>query len=325
MSEGSGATAAGAPREARTPASLQAAVAARRYYLDGKQKSEVADELGISRFRVARLLDEALAQGIVRIHVEMPTHVDVPLGDEVAKRFGLTRAIAVQTFENVPEVRSALVGAAVADLLADTLTENDTLGISWGESLTRVVDAIRDDLPAMDVVQLVGGVHAAEMNVSGVELVRRLSQKTGGRAFPLHVPLLVGSPTMALQLRADRALQDSFARLETVTVALVGIGSWSPPRSSLLQELSEEERSDLLAAGAAGDLCTHVFDEHGTALSTPGLERALGISLEQLRRVPTVIAVASGPDKVRAIASALRSGIVSTLVTDGATAEALLG
>lgn len=325
MSEGSGATAAGEPREARTPASLQAAVAARRYYLDGKQKSEVADELGISRFRVARLLDEALAQGIVRIHVEMPTHVDVPLGDEVAKRFGLTRAIAVQTFENVPEVRSALVGAAVADLLADTLTENDTLGISWGESLTRVVDAIRDDLPAMDVVQLVGGVHAAEMNVSGVELVRRLSQKTGGRAFPLHVPLLVGSPTMALQLRADRALQDSFARLETVTVALVGIGSWSPPRSSLLQELSEEERSDLLAAGAAGDLCTHVFDEHGTALSTPGLERALGISLEQLRRVPTVIAVASGPDKVRAIASALRSGIVSTLVTDGATAEALLG
>lgn len=323
MSESGGASAAGLPPGSRTPASLQAAVAARRYYLDGKQKSEVAEELGISRFRVARLLDEARAQGIVHIHVEMPTFVDLQLGDEVAKRFGLTRAITVQTFENLPDVSSTLVGAAAAELLAGTLSDADTLGISWGESLTRVVDAV-ENLPAVDVVQMVGGVHAAEMNVSGVELVRRLSEKTGGKAYPLHVPLLVGSPSMAMQLRSDRSLEDSFARFEKVTVALVGIGSWTPPRSSLLQELSEEERTELIAAGAVGDLCTHVFNENGSALSTSGLERALGISLDQLRKVPSVIAVASGPEKVQAIASALRSGVVSILVTDASTAERLL-
>jgi len=44
-------------------------LAARRYFLDGASKIEIAQELGISRFRVARLLDAALRDGIVRIEI----------------------------------------------------------------------------------------------------------------------------------------------------------------------------------------------------------------------------------------------------------------
>ena len=33
----------------------------RRYYLDGKSKIEIAEELDLSRFKVARLLDAAAA------------------------------------------------------------------------------------------------------------------------------------------------------------------------------------------------------------------------------------------------------------------------
>ncbi len=39
------------------------ATVARRYYLDGATKSDIAAELGLSRFKVARLLDEARATG----------------------------------------------------------------------------------------------------------------------------------------------------------------------------------------------------------------------------------------------------------------------
>ena len=42
-------------------------LACRRYYLDGASKSEIAAELGISRFKVARLLERARREGIVRI------------------------------------------------------------------------------------------------------------------------------------------------------------------------------------------------------------------------------------------------------------------
>ena len=42
---------------------------ARRYYLDGKSKIEIADEFKVSRFKVARLLDDARASGLVRIEI----------------------------------------------------------------------------------------------------------------------------------------------------------------------------------------------------------------------------------------------------------------
>ena len=40
---------------------------ARRYYLDERSKVEIAEELGVSRFKIARLLEVARDSGLVRI------------------------------------------------------------------------------------------------------------------------------------------------------------------------------------------------------------------------------------------------------------------
>ena len=61
------------PREksAAGPAALVlTATVARRYYLDGISKSDIAAELDLSRFKVARLLDQARASGLVRIELD---------------------------------------------------------------------------------------------------------------------------------------------------------------------------------------------------------------------------------------------------------------
>jgi hypothetical protein len=42
---------------------------ARRYYLQEQSKVDIAALLGISRFKVARLLDEARSTGLVRIEI----------------------------------------------------------------------------------------------------------------------------------------------------------------------------------------------------------------------------------------------------------------
>lgn len=296
---------------------------ARRYYIDDRQKSEIADELGISRFKVARLLDEARASGIVKITVEMPAELDFPLGEKLASAFSIQRAIVVRTFgDDTGSIRSVL-GSAAADYLAAVVGPKDVLGISWGSTLTSTVDAITS-LASADVVQLVGGVRAGTMEASGVELVRRLSAKANGQAFPLHAPLLVRTPEMAAQLRTDPSLAGAIGRFNKLTLALVGIGSWSPPKSSLYNEFSEQERQLLIADGAIADMCTMVFDSRGKALDSAPLNRSLGITLDELRSVPEVIAVAGGHDKADAIAAVLRSGVVDTIITDIATAEGIL-
>jgi len=49
-----------------------AARVARQFYLEGVSKVDIADQLGISRFRVARLLDSARESGLVRIEIGLP-------------------------------------------------------------------------------------------------------------------------------------------------------------------------------------------------------------------------------------------------------------
>ncbi|MDL2171489.1 MULTISPECIES: sugar-binding domain-containing protein [Asaia] len=60
-------------------------------------------------------------------------------------------------------------------------------------------------------------------------------------------------------------------------------------------------------------------------IQTSLAERTLFITFSVLRAIPHVIAVAGGPDKHHAILAALRSGIVTSLVTDRDTAAFLLG
>lgn len=311
------------PRVIRRRDSLEAAAVAHRYYVDGKRKSEIADELGISRFKVARLLELALAQGIVRITINMPTDIDVQLGEQLAARYGITRSIVARTIAGGSDVTGPLIGAACADLLIGIIEPSDVLGISWGSSLTHVVDAI-SSLPSCDLVQIVGGVATVDLNVNGVELLRRMAAKTGGRTFPLHAPLLIRSAIVASELRLEPGISATTARYPQLSIALVGIGAWDSARSTLYGELPEAERTDLLAAGATADVCTFVLDGKGRQLTSALLERTVGISIAELRAVPTVIAVAGGEEKVEAIAAALASGIIGTLVTDSITASALL-
>lgn len=307
----------------RSASALDAAHIARRYYLDGRQKSEIADELGISRFKVARVLDEAREAGIVQITIKVPTNVDLTLGDEVAQLFGLRRAIVVNTPQDDRDAAASMIGQSAADLLAGMLDEGDVLGLAWGNSLTAMCEALQGRSGA-DVVQLVGGVRAAATMVSGVELVRRAAERTGGTAFPLNAPLVVGSEGMAAELLADEALALTRDKFSALTVCAFGVGSWVPPRSALLEELPLAARSELLELGAVADLCGIPIDQDGHEIDSPVARRVVGARLNELRRVPEVIALAMGAERERAITGALRTGVVSTLVTEASVASALI-
>jgi DNA-binding transcriptional regulator LsrR (DeoR family) len=52
--------------------------------------------------------------------------------------------------------------------------------------------------------------------------------------------------------------------------------------------------------------------------------RFIAISLEQLRAVPEVVAIAGGAAKAPAILAALRSGLIHRLITDEEAARVLL-
>ncbi len=299
---------------------LQMAAVARRHYVDGQSRSTIAEELGVSRFKVARILTSAARLGVVRISIEVPASVDAVVSLRLRDRYGLQRAIVVSPPDQQPECVRDSLGRATALLLAESLSGRDVVGVSSG----RTVDAVArhlTTLPRCAVVQLSG--MSGSLTENSVDVVRRLSAVAGGRAHVFYAPLLLASSEVAHALRQDPHLVRAFARFPRVSVAVVSIGSWSPPDSRLHDGMAGAEREVLREHGVCADIGGRLIDEGGQPVHDLD-DRVLAMSLDQLRAVPHVIAVGGGPRKVGAVRAVLRSGLADTLVTDLTVAQALL-
>ena len=103
-----------------------AARVARHFYLEGVSKVDIADRLGISRFRVARLLDSARETGMVRIEIGLPGGaLDAGLSAELCSAFGLKHAF-VYNFPDSDEVAlrrrmGEVAGQALMDIITPTM------------------------------------------------------------------------------------------------------------------------------------------------------------------------------------------------------------
>jgi DNA-binding transcriptional regulator LsrR (DeoR family) len=302
---------------------LVTAVVARRYYLEGQTKSQIADELGLSRFKVARILETALREGIVRIEIAIPPEVDLDLGRQLEQRFGLRQAIVVKTEEDQEALRRQL-GRACAALLEQRLSDTDLLGVSWGRTLHALADVVHS-LPRADVLQMVGSIPTADLNINSLELLRRLGESTKGRTYPLHVPMIVEHVNTATALRSVDHVAATLARFPDITCGLIGIGAWRPGGSSVRDALPHELVERLDRSGAVADVCSTILDADGTVIGADIVPpRSIAITTAQLRAIPDVIALAGGSDKAGAIAATVRAGLIHRLITDTATATALV-
>lgn len=300
---------------------IRISYAAKRYFRDGRSRIQIAEELDISRFKVARMLEKAQELGIVRIEITSPGTVDIDLSMRLRLRFGLKRALAVTTPNETPEVIQESLGHVAADLLMEIATEDDVLGFTAGRTLNLVTSYLTA-LPHVDIVAL-GGV-AGAVKEHGVEIIRRVGRIAGGSTYPIFAPLLVSSAETARSLRADPLLAEAYSKFDLVTKGMVAIGSWNPPDSQLYSAADEAGiAARLVSEGVVGEVCAVLFDAEGRIVDSID-DRSISITADQLRAIPEVIAVGGGPRKTTAVLAAIRTGLIDSIVTDAALATRLL-
>jgi DNA-binding transcriptional regulator LsrR (DeoR family) len=309
---------AGGPAELVLMASV-----ARRYYLDGQSKVEIAEQTRLSRFKVARLLERARASGLVRIEIGTPGPIDVELSDRLRQAFDLHTSVVLDVpDDDLTGLRGAL-GRTTAELLSEIVEADDVLGLAWGRSLSATGAALTR-LPPCTVVQLTGALTTDGSDPSSTELVRETARLGAGTSYHFYAPMIVSDAQTAQALRQQPEVARAMSRFRTVTKALVGIGSWDPPFSTVYDALTPKERRSLFAAGVRAEVSGILIDADGEPVASPLAQRTIGIDADQLRRVPEVLAVAYGATKARAVTAALHGRLVNGLVTHRSLALALL-
>jgi DNA-binding transcriptional regulator LsrR (DeoR family) len=305
------------------PADDLASQVARLFFDRQMTKVDIAAHLGISRFRVARLLDGALADGLVRIEFRDIPSEDRELAAAMEERFGLDLCAVATVEADVPRLAAAVLDGLIGP--------REVIGVAWGATLGRVVREIssRRD-PTIEVVQLAGSSARLDPGDEPGAVSRTLAERLGAGHHPIYAPAFVADPAVRAALLAQPEVAQAFARFRALTLAVVGIGAMPSGRrvasSSLLRSrlLDAAEVERLIAAGAVGDLVVHPIDVAGRPVAPELAERAIAIDLDDLRRVRRVVAVAAGSDKAAAIRGALASGIIRILATDAATARRVL-
>lgn len=295
--------------------------AATAYYLRSMRQEDIARELGISRPSVSKLLSEARRIGLVRFEV-----LDVPDEDVTELESALAEALDLRRVRIAPgdECRRGFRG--LGDLLGQELRDlslrrGDVLLISSG----RTTDAVSriGDLPALDGVLIaptVGGQRESEPSFQTNEIVRTLASRTGADPRFIFAPALP-SPTLWRSLQADPSFAEILELWSRARVLVTGIGAPYSGRDSLTSVVPRGEAS---LEGSVGDICLYFLDGQGRALPYPGSDLLVRPALEQLRAIPSSLALAAGAQKAPSIRAAARAGLITTLITDRPTAEAVL-
>ena len=142
----------GAPRMLVLTASV-----ARRYYVDGRSKVDIADEFQLSRFKVARLIESARASGLVRIEIGYAGSIDVDLSAGCRSGSGCATPSSSTPPRATPRRCASSSGKAAAELLGEIVTAEDVLGLAWARAVSAMTASLAR-LAATPVVQLTGAL-----------------------------------------------------------------------------------------------------------------------------------------------------------------------
>lgn len=298
------------------------------YYEESMLQDQIVARLNLSRSKISRLLRQARELGIVQITVLPPSGVYPDIEYHLEQRFQLQEALVVDVHDTDSQALIGReLGIAAANYLQRCVADGDIIGITWGNTLSAMVDAIQPTaLPKAQVVQMVGGLGPPESEVHATDLVQRMARRLGSRLTLLPAPGIVDNQHTRTVFLTDSHVQSALQLFDRLDITFVGIGAPNalPLRIQDSSTLTQAELNDLIQHGAVGDIGLRFFDIQGKVIDSDVDKRVIGIELEQLSKVKKVVGVAGGLPKVNAILGGLRSGAFNVLITDHATALALL-
>jgi DNA-binding transcriptional regulator LsrR (DeoR family) len=308
---------------------VRMADAAELYYLEGLKVEDVAKRLHLSRSTVSRMLARARQHGVVEFVLHRSADRSSRLAARLSRRFGV-RALVIDGADGDPDAaRLDMVAERAAQRLTAMVGADTTLAVAWGSTVEAVSrHLLVSPTRGARVVQLSGsGNTIASGGLNAGQLLDRFAQAFSASTHHLPVPALFDSAGTREAMWLERSVQRVLAVRHSADVALFSVGALDgevPGHLYRAGYLDAVDLQELRRQGIVGDIGTVFLREDGGSDGLAINERSTGIPLAELRRVRTRMRVASGRAKATAIAAALRAGVVTDLVLDGLTAQALL-
>jgi DNA-binding transcriptional regulator LsrR (DeoR family) len=293
------------------------------YYVEGKTQDEIVALSGLSRSRVLRILAASRRDGTVQIRVANNISKCVELERALEDRWRLSRAIVIPEPQD-PSQTSVILGAELGAYLSQYLASHITVGLGWGNTLSKALPSIVPrQAEGIRVLSLLGGLTRVS-SVNPSEFAWRVADRLAAECHLMTAPVFAPNRSTQEALRNHPGIAEIYSRARMLDTAIVSVGALTG--NSLFYEyglLSREEIVSLEAAGAVGDVLCHFIDADGNIIDHPVNERVVAVDPRGLRGAREVILVSGGWHKLKAIGAAMRLLQPSVLIVNEHVAERL--
>ena len=303
------------------------------YYQQEMLQDEIAKKLNVSRTTVSRALSKAKKEGYIKIIIDFPAENMIELEKEMEKKFHLKEVIAVKV-DDINN-RDILVAREAAYYIARMIKNDMTIGIAWGYTMKKIVDAfdmykVGSQIKAknIEVVPLLGTMTPetadnSDLRLSYASLLSsKLAEMVNGISYHFAAPMYVKDVDTKKMLLEEPQIKNVMQKAKNCHAGIFGIGALV--QNSSIAILEKDMILKLSERNGVGEILGRVFDEYGNTVESEWNDRMIGLTLEQAKNIPIRVGVAFGEEKVKAIKTAISTNIINVLITDSVTAECIL-
>jgi DNA-binding transcriptional regulator LsrR (DeoR family) len=303
----------------------EAARAGWLYFIAGHTQDEIAKMLQISRASAQRLVSLCLAERLITFRLEHPIAACMELAAHLKDTFKLAYCEVVPSDPAAPHSAAGIAERA-ANVLEQMLRSDKpvVVALGTGRAVRAAVERVSPiDRPNHQIVSLVGNI-STDGSASFFDTVGRLADITRSRHYPMPLPFLMSSEKERDQMLRLEPISKVRAVAAKADLRLVGIGQMDQGAQVHVDGfVTRQELLDMMRRGAAGELTGWAFDADGRIIDG-GTNRRLTSIPPRVPATALTIGAAVGKAKVSAIQAALKGRLINGLITDEATAGAIL-
>lgn len=306
------------------------------YYKDEMSQDAISKKLNISRATVSRTLSRAKKEGIVKIQINYPSENTIDLEKSIEKEFGLKEVLIAVEAEGIN--KDYAVSLQASEYLARILKNNMKLGINWGRSMKNLITTFEKEgynksinVKGVEIIPFLGTNNSFDEKSESLRLTYsnflaiKMGQLIDGKIYNLSAPMVVSNSKAKEVIMNEPDVKRVLEKSKTCDVAILGIGPIDKDGSLfVLMEDGEEMAEKLRQKNAVGEVIGRAYNKQGDIIHSELDDRIIGVTLEELKKIPLKIGVAYGKHKVESIKAALRGSLIDVLVTDRDTAEQLV-
>ena len=298
---------------------------AKLYYRSEYSQQRIAEELGISRPSVSRLLQYAKDKGYVKIQIMDPVEDMSNMEQMLVEKYHLHEVrIASSTINDENEIKK-YIGIKAAEYLDSIVQDGDMIGVGWGTTLYEMSCSLLPRvLKGSQIVQLEGGVTHSKWRNYAKDILENFSNNYSTIAQYLPLPVVFGSREVKEMVDQDRHIKRVLEMGSHANIAVFGVGTVRPNALFFRLGYTDQEEQTRIQQIAVGDICSRFFDADGRICNKELDARTVGIKLDELRNKEHSIMIAGGEAKVPAIRAALKGHYANVFITDQFTAKELL-